>query len=277
MRLISADKIKDAVSELCIEANIKLRPDVLSALKKAYRSEKKSRARDIISAIINNAQIAKRKSLAICQDTGYPAVFLEVGDGLCIKGDLRKAVNKGVEQGYKNGYLRSSIVPDPIKRGKPGYSPAIIHVEPVKGSRLKITVLPKGFGCENKTQLKMFNPTTNLKEIADFVVQAVNYAGPDACPPYVVGVGIGATADYACLLAKKALLRKLTVNGQRSTAKLERDLLKRINKLNIGPMGLGGKNTVLAVHINTHPTHISGLPVAVSISCHALRSAIRIL
>ncbi len=198
-----------------------------------------------------------------------PCVFVEVGQDLRILGDLNKAINKGVEQGYKSGSFRNSIVKAPLGRGKSGYGPAIIHIELVKGRRLKIAVLPKGFGCENKSQLKMFNPTVSWSQISEFIVNAVKTAGPDACPPYVVGVGIGGTADYACLLAKKALLRK--INSKNS--KLEESLLKEINKLNIGPMGLGGKATALAVKIEEYPTHIAGLPVAVNISCHATRSA----
>jgi fumarate hydratase subunit alpha len=176
---------------------------------------------------------------------------------------------KGIALGYKAGNFRKSIVHDPILRGKPVYEGAIIHTDIVKGGKLKITVMPKGFGCENKSQLKMFLPTASIEEIKDFVIQAVKKAGPDACPPYIVGVGIGGAADYASLLAKKALLRSLYI----PTLKLEKDLLKEINALSIGPMGLGGRTTCLAVNVETYPTHIAGLPVAVNISCHALRSA----
>lgn len=269
MRVIRADKITETVSGLCIRANLLLRKDILSKLKFAYRNEKNRKAKNILAAIIKNASIAKKEKLAICQDTGMPCVFLEVGRDVSIAGDLKSAVNKGIEQGYKRGYFRDSIVKDPLLRGAPGYQPAILHTDIVKGGRIKITVLPKGFGCENKTQLKMFPPTANPREIKNFIIETVKAAGPDACPPYVVGVGIGGTADYACLLAKKALLKKVT--GQ--VRKLERELLNDINKLNIGPMGLGGKATALAVNIETYPTHIAGLPVCVNISCHALRSA----
>jgi fumarate hydratase subunit alpha len=276
MKVISANKIKDIVSELCIRANLVLRKDVLSGLKAAYSRETKRRAKDILRAIINNAYIARKEKLAICQDTGLPVVFLEIGQEVKITGDLRRAINKGVEEGYRRGYLRNSIISNPLFRGRPGYSPAVIHTEIVRGNRLKITVLPKGFGCENKTQLKMFNPTAKISEIEKFIVDLVESAGPDACPPYVVGVGIGGTADFAMFLAKKALLRKV-ISHQSSVvspiSRLERDLLKKINKLNIGPMGLGGKATCLGVNIETYPTHIAGLPVAVNISCHALRSA----
>jgi len=271
MRTISAVKIRDIVASLCIQANLNLRPDVLNVLKSALKIEKNRRAKNILRAIIENARVAKNKKLAICQDTGMPVVFLEIGQGVRILGDLRAAVNKGVESGYKKASLRNSIVSDPLYRGASKFSPAVIHTDIVQGNKIKITVLPKGFGCENKSQTKMFKPTAGMDEIKKFIVEAVRAAGPDACPPYVVGVGIGGTADYASLLAKKALLDKLQAPGSR----LQAELSKAINKLNIGPMGLGGKVTCLAVNIETYPTHIAGLPVAVNISCHALRSAVK--
>ena len=277
MKTIKTNSIKKAVADLCVKASIVLRPDVLAALKLALAREQNKRARHLLQVIIDNAACARSKGLAICQDTGMAIVFLEVGSNLKISGDLKLAVNRGVEEGYKSGCLRNSIVRDPLSRGKPGYAPAVIHIDIVPGSILKISVLPKGFGSENKSQLKMFKPTAGVEEIKKFIIEAVAAAGPDACPPYIVGVGIGGTADYACLLAKKALLRKLTTNDQRPTTKFERELLRAINNLNIGPMGLGGKTTALAVNIETYPTHIAGLPVAVNISCHALRSASIIL
>jgi len=283
MREISANKVRDAVAELCIRANLVLRNDVLSGLKAAYTKETDKRAKDILRAIINNAYIARKEKLAICQDTGLPVVFLEIGQEVKITGDLRRAINRGVELGYKRGNLRNSIISNPLSRGRPGYHPAVIHIDIVRGDRLKLTVLPCGFGCENKTQLKMFNPTAEMSEIKKFIVGAVKSAGPDACPPYIVGVGIGGTADYACFMAKKALLKKVTRPTLRRgypelpvtsyVSKLEQELLKKINQLNIGPMGLGGRTTALAVVIETYPTHIAGLPVSVNISCHALRSA----
>ncbi|MBM3250422.1 MAG: fumarate hydratase [Candidatus Omnitrophica bacterium] len=272
MRKLSADRVSRAVASLCLRANFELRQDVLRKIKEGLKREKNKTARGILEAVIRNADIAKKERLAICQDTGLPQVFLEVGQDLKITGDLDSAVNKGIEAGYRAGFLRRSVVRDPLSRGKTGYTPAIIHTRLVKGSRLKVTVLPKGFGCENKTRLKMFKPTAGLDGIKGFVIESVKLAGPDACPPYVVGVGIGGTADYACLLAKKVLLRK-GPSPKGSVLKLERDLLKKLNKLNIGPMGLGGRTTALAVNIETYPTHIAGLPVAVNISCHALRSA----
>ena len=290
MRIISGAKIKEVVAGLCVKANLVLRGDVLSALKRAWRTEKNKRAKKILGAIIENALIARREKLAICQDTGLPIVFLEIGQNVSVIGNLKQAINKGVEAGYKEGRLRNSIICDPLNRGFPVYSPAVIHSEIVRGSKVKITVLPKGFGCENKSQLKMFNPTAEIAEIKKFIIDTVRSAGPDACPPYIVGVGIGGTADYACLLAKKALLRRIKgdvsiflpvyhrkIETSPFIPKLEQDILKAINRLKIGPMGLGGKTTALAVNIEKFPTHIAGLPVAVNISCHALRSASKTL
>ena len=281
MRVITADKVRDIVADLCIQANIILRKDILIQLKAAYSKEANKRAKDILGAIINNAYIARKEKLAICQDTGLPVVFLEIGQDVKITSELRRAINKGVEEGYRRGYLRNSIISNPLFRGRSGYSPAVIHTEIVRGNRLKITVLPKGFGCENKTQLKMFNPTAKISEIKKFIIDVVKVAGPDACPPYIVGVGIGGTADYACFLATKALLNKINrqtgKQANRQTNRLEKELLLEINRLGIGPMGLGGKATCLGVNIETYPTHIAGLPVAVNISCHALRSATKIV
>lgn len=280
MKLITAKQISRIVAGLCIKANQSLRSDVLALLKSAYQREKVSRARKILGAIIENASIAKEEKLAICQDTGLACVFVEIGQDVRVIGDLKKAINKGIKDGYLKGFLRSSVVKSPLLRGVPVYGPGVIHVDVVKGKSLKLTVLPKGFGCENKTQLKMFNPTAKKEDIKKFIIETVKSAGPDACPPYIVGVGIGGTADYACLLAKKALLKNIKNRESRienQTLKLEQDLLKKINTLNIGLMGLGGKTTALAVNIETFPTHIAGLPVCVNISCHALRSASAIL
>ena len=269
MKKLEAAKITKAVMELVRKASFFLRSDVLSALRKFYKFEKNKRAKKILKAILDNAAYAAKQKLAICQDTGLPVVFLEVGQDVAVHGDLKTAINKGVKYGYKKYCLRNSIVGDPLQRGKPEFYPCIIHSDIVKGNKIKLTLLPKGFGCENKSQLKMFKPTASIKEIKDFIIKIVKDAGPDACPPYVIGVGIGGTADYSGTMAKKALLRKISSKN----SKLERDLLKQINKIGIGPMGLGGISTVLAVHIQTYPTHIAGLPVSVNISCHALRSA----
>jgi fumarate hydratase subunit alpha len=286
MKTISAKKIQNVVADLCLEANFILRRDVLACLKAAYARETNPRAKKALAAIIKNAAEARKEKLAICQDTGLPCVFVELGSAVRVAGDLKAAINKGIEIGYKRGCLRNSVVRDPVLRGAPGFTPALIHIDIVPGDKLKLTVMPKGFGCENKTQLKMFRPTAKIEEVKRFIVDAVKCAGPDACPPYVVGVGIGGSADYACLLAKKALLRSVVrrpspVVRNRNTEygiwNMERILLRLINRLGIGPMGLGGKCTALAVNIATYPTHIAGLPVAVNISCHALRSATRAL
>lgn len=289
MRGIKTEIIKDTITKLCIEANTNLRQGVLKQLKLAYRKEMRPRAKNILQAIIDNADIARNERLAICQDTGLPVVFLEVGQDVHITGgSLVKAINQGIELGYRRGYLRDSIVRDPLLREKPGFVPAVIHTKITAGDKIKLTVLPKGFGCENKSQVKMFNPTASISEIKKFIIEVVKNAGSDACPPFVVGIGIGATQDYAGLLAKKALLRSVArrpspvVRRPSSVSEygiraLENELLMEINKLNIGPMGLGGRTTCLGVNIETYPTHIAGLPVAVNISCHALRSATKII
>jgi len=270
MRKIHVNKIRDGISELCIRANIFLRKDVLAALKKAAAAEKNKTAKKILGVLLENVKIAKKDRLAICQDTGMVSVDLEIGQDVRLAGGaLEKAVNDGVKDGYEKGYFRHSVV-DPVSRRPARYNvPAIIHLKIASGDKVKITVSPKGFGCENRSQLKMFKPTASMDEVKDFIISAVKSAGPNACPPYTVGVGIGGTADYAMRLSKEALLKKI---NNRSW-KLERELLKEIIKLNIGPMGLGGKTTALAVNILTYPTHIAGMPVAVSIGCHALRSA----
>lgn len=289
MRGIKTEIIKDTITKLCIEANTNLRQDVLKQLKLAYRKEIRPRARNILQAIIKNAKIARADNLAICQDTGLAVVFIEAGQDVHIRGgSLVKAINQGIGLGYRRGYLRDSIIRDPLLRGKPGFVPAVVHTEITGGDKIKLTVLPKGFGCENKSQVKMFKPTASIPEIKKFIIDVVRNAGSDACPPFIVGVGIGGTQDYACLLAKKALLRSVERraplagrfgirNREYGIRALENELLMEINKLNIGPMGLGGRTTALAVTVSTYPTHIASLPVAVNISCHALRSATKIL
>jgi len=294
MRELKAANITQAVMELAKRANFSLRKDVLLALRKAYRREKNRRAKTILKAILDNAAYAQKENLAICQDTGMPVVFARIGQDLKISGNLKAAINSGIEAGYKKYSLRNSVLSDPLLRGKSGFSPCIMHMDIVPGDKIKLTLLPKGFGCENKSQLKMFKPTAGIEEIKQFIIEVVKNAGADACPPYVIGVGIGGTADYACFLAKKALLKRIkpqrepqrglsptcppTHQWREGTVPgLERELLFKINNLNIGPLGLGGKITALAVNIQTYPTHIAGLPVAVNISCHALRSASVIL
>jgi len=274
MKEINVNKIKKAVEELSIEANTRLRGDILSALKKAARLERSKKAKRILGILIENAKIAKFEGLAICQDTGLACVYLEIGQGVRLSGGgLTKAVNEGVRSGYKKGYFRNSIV-DPLNRKNTGdNTPAVIHTRIVEGNRVRITVVPKGFGCENKNQVKIFKPTAGPDEIKRFIAGVVKEAGPDACPPYVIGVGIGGTFEKAAELSKEALLKPVN----KLIVKLEKELLRQINALNIGPSGVGGKTTALAVHVLTHPTHIAGLPVAVSIGCHAMRSAARVI
>ncbi|MFH1459335.1 MAG: fumarate hydratase [Candidatus Omnitrophota bacterium] len=275
MRRVTAELIKDKVIKTAILANIKLRADVLACLKNACLKEKNSLAKKAISSIIENAEIAQKKKIAICQDTGLPVVFAEIGNEVFIDGDIKKIIIQAVGNAYRDTALRASIQADPITRSrKNSFSPCIVHTDVIKGKKIKITLMPKGFGSENKAQVKMLSPTATVQEIEDFIVQTVKQAGASACPPYIIGVGIGGTQDYAALLAKKALLNPISKqNKNLKLAKLEKQLLKKINKLNIGAFGFKGKNTAIAVKIKTYPTHIAGLPVAVNISCHALRSA----
>jgi fumarate hydratase subunit alpha len=271
VKKISQKAITAAVGDLCIKANLFLRRDVETALKKAARTETLPRARRILLQLLENAAAARRDRVAICQDTGLPVVFVDIGRGVDVTDvDMVGAIDRGVADGYRRGYLRSSIVLNPLRRhAGSGFAPAVIHFNFTTRQGLKLTVLPKGFGCENKTQLKMFLPTATVGRIASFVVQAVRDAGPDACPPYVVGVGVGGSSDYACQLAKEALLRPVgKLSRAPEAAQLEKDILKACNATGIGPMGLGGRTTVLGVSVL-----IAGLPVCVNISCHALRSA----
>jgi len=280
MRKVSAGKIQAVVSRLAIEANISLRKDVLRALKMAYSKEKAPRAKKILKALIENAAIASSERIPICQDTGMATVFLEVGQNVLITGgDLSKTINSGIAGGYKKGFLRKSVVIDPLLRvNTKDNTPAVIHTKIVPGGKIKITVAPKGFGSENKSLTNMFKPTDGADKIERFILEAVKKAGPDACPPYIIGVGIGGTLDKACILAKEALLRRIDKrNPRRHIAIMEKGLLKKINRLNIGPMGLGGKATCLGLNIEVYPTHIAGLPVCVGISCHATRSATAVI
>lgn len=275
MRTVNVKKIRGAVKRLCVTSNLRLRQDVLAAIKTAEKNETNKKAKRILGILIENAGIAARDRMPICQDTGFPSVYIKIGqDVRLIGGDLNKAINSGVRDGYKEGFFRESIVRDPITRGVPGTIPANIHVEITKGDKVKINVSPKGFGSENKNKTAMLKPTAAPSEITDFVVDTVKEAGPDACPPYIVGVGIGGTFDLAAFLSKKALFRSiLTRNPDPKIAAVEKEILKKVNHLNIGPMGLGGRTTCLGVNIEVFPTHIAGLPIGVNISCHATRSA----
>ncbi|MDP2928554.1 MAG: fumarate hydratase [Candidatus Omnitrophota bacterium] len=280
MREIDVGKIREAVAELCLKANFELRKDVLKALRSALSKEANQRAKNILRAIIENAALAKKKRVAICQDTGFVSVYIELGNSVLLTdGELVEAVNRGVEDAYKKGYLRKSVVNDPLLRENTNTNtPCITHIDIVNGDRVKIAVSPKGFGSENKSAVKMLRPTAGEKDIIDFVVEVARAAGPDACPPYILGIGMGGTFDYAAYLSKKALLRPIeSKNRKKHFRKLEKDILRAVNSLGLGPMGLGGKTTALGVNVEEFPTHIAGLPVAVSISCHATRSAERTL
>lgn len=274
MREIVAKKITETVKRLCIEANTNLSEDVLEALNKALAKEESEIGRDILRQLIANAKIARRDKLPLCQDTGFAIVFAEIGQDVRImNGTLVEAINEGVSLGYHKGFLRKSIVADPLKRKNTGdNTPAVIHSEIVPGENIKIRLLAKGGGAENCSAIRMFKPNSRKEEIDEFVLETVEKGGPNACPPIMVGIGIGGTFDYVPLLAKKALLREVgRHHSEKDTADWERKLLEKINKLGIGPMGLGGRITALAVNIEKYPCHLSSLPVAVNIECHAHR------
>jgi len=274
MREIDVTMITQAVKDLCIETNIVADADVLAAFKKALEREKTPVAREVLKTLLENARVAREERLPICQDTGMAIVFLDVGQEVhLVGGDLEQAVNEGVRQGYRDGYLRKSVVKHPVARGTTGdNTPAIIHTRIVPGDKVRVTVAPKGFGSENMSFVKMLTPADGLDGIKRFVVECVKKAGGNPCPPIVVGVGIGGTFEKAALMAKEALTRRRgEKSGQEDLAKLERELLDEINRTGIGPQGLGGATTALAVHVNAFPTHIAGMPVAVNICCHASR------
>jgi fumarate hydratase subunit alpha len=275
MRTIKTAAITKTVAELFKEANYKLGEDVIAALKKARQDEESSPGREAIDAILENANIAASEDIPLCQDCGTAVVFLEIGQDVNITGgDLYEAVNEGVRQAYKDGYLRKSIVSQPfsVRENTGDNTPAVIHTDIVPGDKLKITVLPKGGGAENMAKLGMLLPSAGRQGVIDFVVKAVDEAWSKPCPPVIVGVGIGGTAEKAMSLAKHALLRKVgEPSPDAETAELEQDILKVVNNLGIGPMGYGGRISALAVHIETFPTHITALPVAVNFQCHSAR------
>ena len=273
MRTIHASLLTDTIASLCVEANCRLPEDMRRSIENARNEEKWDTARGILDKIIENYNIADEKFVPICQDTGVCCVFLKIGTDVHIEGDLIEAVNEGVRRGYRDGYLRKSVVGDPLRRVNTGdNTPAMLYTELVPGDKLELTVAPKGFGSENMSKLAMLKPSDGVEGVKDFVVQTVEEAGPNPCPPIVVGVGIGGTFDKAALLAKKALMRSTDErNKDEYYAALEAELLDRINALGIGPQGFGGRTTALAVNIETMPTHIAGLPVAVNINCHVTR------
>ncbi len=275
MRNIDAKVIEDTVARLCIEANLRLPPDVINAIERAEKAEPWDGAKRILSLLGDNVRIASEKTLPVCQDTGMACVFVELGQNVHIEGDFEQAVNNGVRRGYGEGYLRKSVVCDPLRRVNTGdNTPALVTVKLTRGDKMRITVMPKGFGSENMSALKMLKPADGVEGVRNFVLDTVEKAGANPCPPIIVGVGIGGSFDKAACLAKHALLRPVNEpNPDEYYAALERELLDKINALGIGPQGFGGKTTALAVLIEAMPTHVAGLPVAVNISCHATRRA----
>ena len=277
MRELDAGVITQAVQRLCIQANTRLPQDVKDTIAAARRAEDWSVAPDILDKIIENYSIGG--DTPICRDTRVACVFLEIGQDVHINGPLTEAVNEGVRRGYTEGYLRKSVVRDPLDRVNTGdNTPAMVYTELVPGEQVKITVAPKGFGSENMSRIAMLKPSDGLGGVNQFILETVELAGPNPCPPIVVGVGIGGTFDKCALLAKRALLREMgTHNGSPFYARLEQELLEKINALGIGPQGFGGRTTALAVQIETMPTHIAGLPCAVNINCHVARHVSEVL
>ena len=273
MRNIQAAQITDVVRRLCIQANCHLTADVKDCIRQCRACETFPVAQGILDQIIENYQIADENDVPVCQDTGMACVFIDVGQDVHIEGHLTEAIHEGVRQGYGEGYLRKSVVRDPIDRVNTGdNTPAMIYYNIVPGDQVKVTVAPKGFGSENMSQIKMLKPSDGLEGVKEFVLRVVEEAGPNPCPPIVVGVGVGGTFDKAALMAKQALIRPVDAhNADPFWAQVEDELLTKINRLGIGPQGFGGKTTALAVNIEKCPTHIAGLPVAVNINCHVTR------
>lgn len=274
MREIHISEIINTVKELCIESNYYLSNDVKEALNNAKENETWPLGENVLDQLILNSNIAQNENMPICQDTGMACIFIEIGQEVHIVGGaLEDAINEGVRRGYDEGFLRKSVVKDPINRvNTKDNTPAIIYYDIVPGNKLKITVAPKGFGSENMSRIKMLKPSDGLQGVKDFIIETVKLAGPNPCPPIIIGVGIGGTFDKAAYLAKKALIRPLNKrNDEKFYGDLEEELLETINKLGIGPQGFGGKTTALGINIETYPTHIAGLPVAVNINCHATR------
>ena len=280
MREISVSQITDVVERLCIDANNHLPGDVKCAIERCRVCEDGSIAQGVLDKIIENYRIADTENVPICQDTGMACVFLEIGQDVHLTGgNLRTAVDEGVRRGYDKGYLRKSVVADPVRRGNTGdNTPAMLYTEIVPGENIRITVAPKGFGSENMSAIRMFKPSAGLQGIKDFILETVENAGPNPCPPMVVGVGIGGTFDKAALLAKKALMRPLDVrNADPYYAELEQEMLEKVNALGIGPQGFGGRTTAIGLNIETMPTHIAGMPCAININCHVTRHKTEVL
>ena len=280
MKTINVNEIIKTVKELSIEANYYLPNDVKEAIEKAEKNEKWPIANNILNKILENSQIASAEKMPICQDTGMACVFIDIGQDVHITGgSLEEAINEGVRQGYAEGFLRQSVVKDPLHRVNTNdNTPALIYYNMVPGDKVKITVAPKGFGSENMSRIAMLKPSDGLEGVKNFVLETVRMAGPNPCPPIVIGIGIGGSFDKAAYLAKKALIRPVNENNtDEFYGNLEKELLEEVNKIGIGPQGFGGKTTALALNIETYPTHIAGLPVAVNINCHATRHKERVL
>ena len=274
MHKVDVNNIIQEVKKACIDTNCIIRKDIAFSLNKAVKNES-GLAKEILSELILNSKIAKKEMMPICQDTGITCIFIEIGDNVqIVGGNLYDAINEGVRRAYQDGFLRKSVVDDPIfRKNTRDNTPAVIHADIVKGDELKIKIMPKGAGSENMGRYKNFSPNATVSSIEDFIIETVTIAGANACPPVIVGVGIGGTMDFSCVLAKKALFRPLNaINEKPFYAKLEKSILDKLNKSCIGPQGLGGKTTALAVHIETYPCHIASLPVAVNLSCHATRT-----
>lgn len=273
MREFDVRLVTDAVAKLCIDANYNIPQDVLEKLKFSCENEESPVAKDILTQIIENDILAKETKVPMCQDTGLTVVFLEIGRDVHLNGDIYEAVQEGVRIGYKDGYLRKSMVKDPFNRVNTGdNTPAIIHTKLVEGDKVKIIIAPKGGGSENMSTVTMMKPSDGLKGVKEFILNFIDKAGGNPCPPIVVGVGIGGNLEKSALLAKEALLRDVSdVNSDENLRTLEEELLRDINKLGIGPMGLGGRTTALAVKVKVHPCHIAQLPLAININCHAAR------
>ena len=278
MRSIQVEKVRDAVRDMCIEANYSLSPDMRCVFEKACQEEKSPLGRQILNQLSENLEIAQKDEIPICQDTGMAVFFIEIGQDVHFTGGvLEDAINEGVRQGYTDGYLRKSVVKDPlIRENTKDNTPAVIHYSIVSGDKVKITFAPKGFGSENMSRVFMLKPADGIEGVKNAILTAVSDAGPNACPPMVVGVGVGGTFEKCAIMAKKALTREAGTHSDiEYVAELEKEMLEKINNLGIGPGGLGGSTTALAVNINTYPTHIAGLPVAVNICCHVNRHVVK--
>ncbi len=274
MREIHVSAITDAIKKLCMEANYDLEPDMLRAFDKALKTERSPAGKQVLQILKDNAQMAKTKKIPYCQDTGFVVCFVELGQDVHVTGGgLSDAINEGVRQGYTEGYLRASIVRSPFDRVNTGdNTPAVVHVDVVPGTNLKFMVMAKGGGCENRSKYKMLTPADGIDGVKDWILECVKTAGPDACPPLIVGVGVGGTFEKAAILSKKALFREVgSPNPDPAMDALEKEVLDRANRLGIGPQGYGGDTTAFGIHILTYPAHITSLPVAVTIECHAHR------